>query len=187
MSSIRTANLLGALCTAVGDRLDERPRGHPNENDSSAAALHLIERHGGCSNLQLSQALGRSHPATVRLVDKLEQARLVLRRPGVDRRTIALHLTPAGRKRTQEILDERALTLQGIAEALSPEQLQQLNDIAETLLSALVRTPVGAAQACRLCDEARCPTDRCPVHRRALELLSGAPDRDLDDGHGDDQ
>jgi DNA-binding MarR family transcriptional regulator len=169
----RTANLLGALSSAVGDRLAARPRRHPNENDSSAAALHVIGAFDGCSNVALSQALRRSHPATVRLVDKLERDGLVTSRAGADRRTVSLHLTPAGRARDRAVLDQRGEVLRSLVDVLSPEQRRQLDAIAETLLRAFVQAPVDAAFTCRLCDEIACPTPACPVHERAHALAAG--------------
>lgn len=173
MTEARTANLLGALSTAVYDRMARRPRRHPNEQDSSAAALHLIGAFDGCSNHALSQALRRSHPATVRLVDKLERDGLVLSRQGADRRTVSLHLTAEGRTRDREVLDERGTALQSLIDVLTSEQREQLDAIAETLLQTFIDAPVDAAYTCRLCDEDACPSPRCPVHERADALMTG--------------
>lgn len=173
MPEARTANLLGALSTAVCDRLSTRPRRHPNETDSSAAALHLIGVFDGCSNRALSQALHRSHPATVRLVDKLERDGLVLSRQGADRRAVSLHLTPAGRARDREVLDERGAALQSVVDVLTSRQREQLDAIAETLLRTFVDAPLDAAYTCRLCDEDACPSPQCPVHERAYAFTTG--------------
>ncbi len=166
----RTANLLGALAGVVRERA-EPPKGHPNETDTATAALKLVDELPGVSNRALSEALGLSHPATVRLLDRLEAAGLVERRPGTDRRAVALHVTAAGRRRVHAVLDERLDGLHALVEVLSPEQRRQLDAIAETLLAHAVATPVGAAHVCRLCATAACPQDRCPVHLRAHELL----------------
>ncbi len=112
-------------------------------------------------------------PATVRLVDKLEAAGLVDRREGSDRRAVALRLTQAGRRRVRALLAERSRALQGIVDALPRQEREHLDRIAETLLRALTDTPLAGAHICRLCDEDACPAGRCPVHRRALELLTG--------------
>lgn len=172
MSAPRTQNLLGALSGAVAERLEPQDKGHPNQTDSSVAALKLIAQQKGCSNVALSQALGLSHPATVRLVDKLEAAGLVKRRPGTDRRTVALHPTPAGLARLRAVLEQRGAALEDVVALLTPEQRRQLDGIAETLLRGLTATPLGAAHTCRLCDEGACPPARCPVHIRAHELLA---------------
>ena len=172
MSKLRTANLMGALATAIADRVEADLKTHPNQNDSAAAALNLIALYEGCSNLALSRGLKLSHPATLRLVGKLEASGLVEVRPGPDKRTSALFLTPGGKMRARASLQSRCAVLGGIVELLSPEQRQQLDGIAETLLRALTTTPQEGGHICRLCDEADCPADHCPVHQRALELMS---------------
>jgi MarR family transcriptional regulator, negative regulator of the multidrug operon emrRAB len=174
MSTTRTANLLGAMAGAVVDEFQARLKDHPNQTASSVAALKLIGESAGCSNVELSEALKRSHPATVRLVDRLEDAGLVESRPGADRRAVALHLTEAGRRRVRALLGERTGALDAIVDVLSAEQRRQLDGIAETLLRALTDSPLAGAHLCRLCDEHACPPGRCPVHQRALELLPQA-------------
>lgn len=170
ISKLRTANMLGALASAVVERLDAQRKRHPNETDSSTAALNLIALYEGCSNAALSQALQLSHPATVRLIDKLEEDGLVARQRGVDRRAVALFLTPTGRERMRTALEERCVVLDKIVDVLSPEQKRQFNGIAETLLRAFTATPLAAAHICRLCDQVSCPADFCPVHQQALSL-----------------
>jgi MarR family transcriptional regulator, negative regulator of the multidrug operon emrRAB len=77
MSKLRTANLLGALAGEIADRIEREGKLHPNETSSATAALNVIGFYEGCSNGALSRALGLSHTATVRLVDKLELSGLV--------------------------------------------------------------------------------------------------------------
>lgn len=172
MKKLRTANLLGALAVAISDRLDDQLKSHPNQTNSSAAALHLLGVFEGCSNSQLSAALKLSHPATVRLIDKLETDGMVASKPGTDRRSVALCLTTAGRKRVRAILQERCVALEAIVNALSALQRTQLDGIAETLLRSLTTTPVEGAHICRLCDEIACPPERCPVHSEAVRQSS---------------
>ncbi len=166
----RTTNMLGAFAGAVLDRLAQA-RTHPNQTDSSMAALNLIDTFDGCSNRELSQALGLSHSATVRLLDKLTQAGLVLRSPGEDKRSVSLSLTPNGRARVTDILQARGSALDEVVAALSTEQLEQLDGLLDALLSAATTSPRAAAHLCRLCDHVKCPPETCPVHQRALHLL----------------
>ena len=172
MSKLRTANLLGALAGEIAERLDRRLRSHPNQTDSAVAALNLIGLYGGCSNNALSQALKLSHTATVRLVDKLEAAGLVESRPGQDRRSVALHLTGSGQSRARAAIEDRCAALGDIVDALSPDQRDQLDAIAETLLKSLTTSAMEAGHICRLCDEIVCPGDDCPVHQRAIAFAA---------------
>jgi MarR family transcriptional repressor of emrRAB len=170
MSKLRTANLLGALACEVADRLRRGMRHHPNETDSAAAALNIIGFYEGCSNARLSRALKLSHPATVRLVDKLELEGLVQSRAGDDRRSVALHLTKAGKERVTQILTGRCAALEDVVDALTEAEQRQLAALAERLLPRLTTSADAADYICRLCDEIACPADRCPVHQAALKF-----------------
>src|SRR5437764_6850861 len=83
-SRARQANMLGALALAVTDGLHERLVAADERGLSATAALiHLRLRPG--ENIDfLARVLDISHPATVRLVDRLEADGLVERRPGPD-------------------------------------------------------------------------------------------------------
>jgi MarR family transcriptional regulator, negative regulator of the multidrug operon emrRAB len=168
--NLRTANLLGALACEIAERLDQKLKSHPNQTDSSAAALNIIGSYEGCSNAVLSRALKLSHPATVRLVDKLEVAGLVTSGKGEDRRSVALSLTEAGRMRARAIVEDRCLALGDIVDKLSPSRQAQLESLAEILLRALTTSAAEADYICRLCDDLVCPPDSCPVHKTATAL-----------------
>ncbi|HLJ62624.1 MAG TPA: MarR family transcriptional regulator [Stellaceae bacterium] len=170
MPKLRTANLLGALANEIAGRLERHGKNHSNETSSAAAALNVLAFYEGCSNGTLSRALGLSHPATVRLVDKLEAAGLVRSQTGVDKRSVALTLTHRGRKRARAVVHERSLLLDGMIKVLTPAQRQQLDAIAETLLKSMMREAGDADYICRLCDDMECPPEECPVHRKAMTL-----------------
>jgi MarR family transcriptional repressor of emrRAB len=170
MSKLRTANLLGALTGEIAGRIERHGRLHPNQTSSAAAALNVIGFYEGCSNNGLSRALGLSHTATVRLVDKLEAAGLVLSETGADRRSVALRLTELGRERASAVVHNRCVLIGDLIDVLSPVQQRQLDDIAETLLKSMVEVAQDADHICRLCDGTECPPDRCPVHLKALAL-----------------
>ncbi len=174
-ANLRTANLLGALALALMEGVERLSKHHPNETSSSMAALNVIGFYEGCSNNALSQALGLSHTATVRLVDKLEATGLVASVTGVDRRSVALKLTQSGRERAQELVSQRCRHLCGILDILSEDDRQHLSRISEILLKSLVLAASDADHICRLCDETSCPPDQCPVHNRAIAI--GAADQ----------
>jgi len=173
MSRLRTANLLGALAGVIAERLERHGKTHPNETSSAAAALNVIGFYEGCSNGELAQALGLSHTATVRLVDKLETNGLVISGTGADRRAVALRLTKAGRERARKVVRTRCLLLADLVSLLTPKQQGQLDAIAETLLRTMVNAARDADHICRLCDGDACPEEACPVHL-AAERLSAA-------------
>lgn len=61
-----------------------------------ATAVVYIALHDGCDQISLGRALGINRASTMKAVDELEALGALERRPGRDRRTNALHLTPAG-------------------------------------------------------------------------------------------
>lgn len=171
---VRTANLFGALATAVAGRLADATKGHPNQTDTGTAALNLIALFEGCSNNELSRALQLSHSATVRLIDKLDADGLVRRRGADDRRAVALHLTASGKRKAEAALAARCVALSDLVEHLTDVQRIALDDIAATLLTHITKSPLEAAHICRLCDHVACPEGDCPVHKKALELSAAA-------------
>jgi DNA-binding MarR family transcriptional regulator len=161
------------LASEVANRLDRQLKVHPNQTNSSAAGLNVIAYFEGCTNAQLASALRLSHPATVRLVDKLEAEGLVEARDAKDGRAVALFLTDEGKARAKTVLEERSVTLSGLIEVLSPNEQQQLAQCLEKMLSHITEGMEQAIYICRLCDEIACPPDRCPVHRAALRKSEG--------------
>lgn len=173
----RTANLLGALSAVLDERGAVAFGEHPNQTDTAVAALKLVAEAEGCSNGELALALELSHPATVRLLDRLETAALVERRPSIaDRRAVAVYLTSGGRRRARTAVRARGLALQDAIATLSAEQRNQLDAITSTLLKELTTSPLQAAHICRLCDDASCPAVSCPVHQRAIAIAAASDD-----------
>jgi DNA-binding MarR family transcriptional regulator len=168
MSRLRTANLLGALAGEVANRLDRQLKIHPNQTNSSAAALNVIAYYEGCTNTKLAKALRLSHPATVRLVDKLEAQGLVESRDAVDGRAVSLYLTNAGRAQARTILEGRCAKLSSLIDVLSGEEQAQFAHCLEKILANLTETPDQADYICRLCDDIACPPRHCPVHLAAI-------------------
>ncbi len=157
----RTANLLGALSVAVAGRLD---------TSSEAAALTALHVYlGGRPIEALRRVLGLSHPATVRLVDRLVARGWVDRTPGVDRRSVALRLTDAGARRAVALLRARGEAMGEVLEALAPEDADRLAPLLERLLAGLVDDRAGARRICRFCDADACGhhVGRCPVTETA--------------------
>ena len=74
-----------------------------------------------------------SHPGAVRLVDRLEAGRLIVRRPTSDGRTVALHLKVAGQERRAKLLADCRTVLERALSRLSRhEQAQLVNSTRKT-------------------------------------------------------
>jgi MarR family transcriptional regulator, negative regulator of the multidrug operon emrRAB len=156
---LRVANMLGGLAVAIGDRIAAGSR---------EAALVALDSHPGGTVRHLSRALGRSHSATVRLLDGLERDRLVRRRPGDDARTIRLELTARGRAAAAQVRAARTRTLDGLVDALPDREVARLEPLIERLLAASAVDADSRWRTCRLCEEPRCETgNTCPVDAAA--------------------
>lgn len=153
----RIANLLGALTVGLGDRLSA------NGSSDSAATVTLSER-GPLTIEFLRRVIGLSHSATVRLVDRLVEARIVERGVGPDGRSISVRLTPRGRRRAAALRAEREQVLVGALASLNERERAVLEKLAEKLLAGLTTSRRQARYTCRLCNHAACAgRGDCPV------------------------
>jgi DNA-binding MarR family transcriptional regulator len=170
----RRENLLGAFVLAVADRLRLETEAAIGHTGSAAAALVTIVQYPDRTVEFLRQALGLSHPAAVRVVDRLVEQRLVRRRPAGHGPALALAPTAAGRRRARELLDLRQRVLAGALPELSRAESATLSGILERALAHLADSP--GSTVCRLCDTRRCRRADCPVVRKQTELGRPPPD-----------
>jgi DNA-binding MarR family transcriptional regulator len=155
----RVANMLGALAVAIEDLV---------RAGSRDAALVSLDSHPARSVAELSRALGRSHSATVRLVDGMVAAGLLERRSGADSRSVSLVLSAEGGAAARGIRARRADALDRLVRGLDGEHVDQLEPILEQLLEATATDADSRWRTCRLCDEPRCEDGRpCPIDRAA--------------------
>jgi MarR family transcriptional repressor of emrRAB len=167
----RRENLLGAFVLAVADRLRRETGDAVGHAGAAGAALVTIAQFPGRSVEFLRRAIGLSHPAAVRVVDRLVERRLVRRRPAGNGPAVALRTTAAGKRHAREILDIRRRVLADALPELSRSESDTLSAILDKALARLADSP--GTTICRLCDQGRCRTADCPVARRQVEL--GAP------------
>jgi DNA-binding MarR family transcriptional regulator len=161
-------NRVGAFVLAVGDRLRHESEQAIGHTGAAAAALVTIAQYPDHTVEFLRRSIGLSHPAAVRVVDRLVEERLVRRRVAGAGPAVALAATAAGRRRAREILDRRRRVLGDALPKLSPAESVALSAILERALAHLSDTP--HTTTCRLCDQGRCRRDDCPVARRQAEL-----------------
>ena len=163
MSDVRTANLLGALVLALDDDISAATAAATDHGAASPAALVCIHWQPGSTIEELRQKLRLTHSGTVRLLDRLEADGAIERQPGRDGRSVALTLSTQGRRRVRAILEARRAVLAGALAPLTPAERRELGSLLEKVLAGLTRDAEHADQVCRLCDEAICPAQRCPV------------------------
>ncbi len=163
MADLRTANLLGAFTLAIADELRRVTEEGAAHGAAAPAALVMIGTYPGQTIEALSHTLQLSHSGTVRLVDRLVADGLVERQQGLDGRTVALFLTAAGEQSMQVVLAKRRQILEETLQTLSLTEQEQLTMLIEKLLVGFTRDRAHADTICRLCHEAVCPAESCPV------------------------
>jgi len=163
MQNARGRNLLGAFVVAVHDRMQQQAEAEISMSGQAAAALVTIGHNFGRSVDFLSGILQLSHSGCVRLVDKLVDQALVERRPGGDRRSVALYLTEAGQQCKRDVLRARREALNTVFDTLDGKGQEQLVGLMETMLKAITSCKDDADVICRLCEERSCAQARCPV------------------------
>lgn len=172
MQNRYTENLLGAVALGLADAMARDAALCAGDGAAVPAALVSIGAAPGLSIGMLAHTLALSHSATVRVVAGLVRRRLVIRRPGMDRRTAALYLTPRGLARRDAVLGGRRRVLAQVLNALPPVGRSGLSDLLETMLETLLEIPATERTAggpiCRLCDRAACLPAVCPVTNRGI-------------------
>ena len=181
-SLARLANLLAAWSLAVADRVTTAADAAAGRGGQAPAALVALHEFAAGSTIdQLRQVLGISHSTTVRLIDGLVADGQVSRTDHTDdRRSVALTLTPAGRRTARSILAARREAVQGTLEGLSDQERRSLVRLAEALTEQIVdlkleerargNAPSGG-WLCRLCDFQACgrPEGLCPAAERVRD------------------
>ncbi len=162
----RAANLLGALALAVGERLGQATRRGDGFSENEPATLVTLLQYPDQSIEALRRTLRLTHSGAVRLVDRLEAVQLLRRIPSGHGRTLAVRLTPAGRRAARSVLARRQRALEAVLSALREDEIHALEAAAERLLAGLTTDRQSAYRTCRLCDESACVgTANCPVDR----------------------
>jgi DNA-binding MarR family transcriptional regulator len=124
-------SLAAAVDTAAGALLSvwdaARESAVSQLSSSQLRAVMVIERCDGINLRGLAKDLGMILSSASRLCDRLVASGLVEREPGrVDRREIALHLTPAGRALLTDLRGERQERLARVLGTMSPAGRQAL-------------------------------------------------------------
>ncbi|HEX6443598.1 MAG TPA: MarR family transcriptional regulator [Streptosporangiales bacterium] len=160
----RLDQLLGVTALAVLDRLRTAVGSVSGLGEAEAGALVHLQAWPGESVNSLAGVVGRSQPATVRLVDRLEERGLVRREPGADRRTVALVLTEAGSRAADAVLEARSRALAPLLAGLSASQQAALERVLGDVAAGLATDRPSAVRTCRLCDRDACSSGPgCPL------------------------
>ena len=167
----RAGNLLGALSLSVADRTAEAVGDAAGQSETAAIALSALDQFLGEPSLdRIRRVLGLTPSGAVRLVDRLEQAGQVTRRPSSeDARSVTVRLTPKGRRAAQRVARARAEVLNGALATLSVEERERFDELLARVIPSMMRGPGATRWLCRLCDMEACGRDdgRCPTANAA--------------------
>lgn len=165
------ANVLGAFALDVVSRVEAAVGEGTGLSAVEATALSALANLGGpgLSVEQLRAVVGLSQSATVRLVDRLVERRLVRRRTSPqDRRVTSVQLSAAGHRIVVRMRELRLAVLDECVAPLSPQQRTQLTPLLDELIATGIEPGPAGGQAagfrCRLCDPNACGhPEGCPV------------------------
>jgi MarR family transcriptional repressor of emrRAB len=170
----RQVNLLGAAVLALSDDIDAAVARAAGQAGQAPAALVELAEHPGLTVDGLRRRLNLTHPAVVRLLDRLDERGLARRhRGGPDARTTSITLTEQGLAVAAAVTAARSAVLEQAMLAIPGDQQYHLEQLLEILLASWPRTLDHSSQMCRLCDLSACPADRCPVEQRYLQFGAG--------------
>jgi DNA-binding MarR family transcriptional regulator len=163
----RAGNLLGALSLSVADRTVEAVGDAAGQSETAAIALSALDQFLGEPTLdRIRRVLGLTPSGAVRLVDRLEAAGQVTRRPsGDDARSVTVRLTPKGKRAAQRVVRARGEVLNGALATLDAEEREQFEELLARVIPNMMRGPGATRWLCRLCDMDACGRDegRCPT------------------------
>ncbi|MFD0936943.1 MarR family winged helix-turn-helix transcriptional regulator [Methylobacterium trifolii] len=160
--------MVGALALALTDAMLHEAQAQAPEPGPAAAALALLGHDPGMPIERLRRSLRLSHPGAVRLVDRLVDNGQVVREPSpLDRRAVALRLTPAGEATCQAVISARDTAITRALAALTARERQTFGDLAEKVLRRFVVDLDHAYTVCRLCAYEACT--ECPVDQELDE------------------
>jgi MarR family transcriptional repressor of emrRAB len=169
---LRLANRLGALALHVSDRVAAAAAAGAGRGAMAPAALVALSRERRRPIEYLRRVLGLSHPATVRVVDRLSEDGLVRRAPGPDARTVSPELTSDGDDAARRVERARSEVLLEVLAGLDENDQAALARIVDSLLIRAAADDTAAFHLCRLCDlplcerRAPCPVDTGLAGRR---------------------
>lgn len=143
-------SLLRAYLKAAGDAVAELPGGPRGYQVLSIAAG------GACRNQAgIAEHLGIDRTVMTYLLDDLEAARLLERKPDPeDRRSRQIVLTPKGRRRLAELTDRIAAVESGLLADLTPPEAGQLRELLSRAATGATQG-VTAGEVCALGDALR--------------------------------
>lgn len=177
MTHQQLTNVLAALTLHVNDRLTRRIEEVAEHGAAAPMALVVIWQHPGQTIEYLRNVLTLSHSGTVRLVERLIEDGLVVKRQGADNRSVSLTCTAAGSRKSKGILKAREDVVSPLLSRLDEQERGQLEHILRKLTWSGIATKEEGVNTCRLCNIDICfNRGNCPVTvARLSNACAGSP------------
>ncbi len=126
---------------------------------SQLQALTFIAERRRCSVGAIAEGLGVTHPAAVKLVDKLARKELVTRSVAEsDHRQAEISVTEAGRELVAQVRRERTQRLEEVLDRMEPRERHALIDGLQAFVTAALQNEGCLDALCASC-QALLPTD----------------------------
>lgn len=142
---------------------------------SQLQALTLVAERGRSSVGSIADGLGVTHPAAVKLVDKLVRKCLVTRGvAAADHRQSVIEATLEGRRLVNQVRGERTHRLEAVLDRMPPQDRAALIQGLESFVTAALRDERALDALCVSC-QALLPTDCDDFRLMTLEKILAAP------------
>jgi DNA-binding MarR family transcriptional regulator len=165
------SNKLAAAALAVTETVQSTVE---EMTPSAVAALNTIVSYPPLSIGEIARAVGLTHSATVRLVDRLERDTLVRRQRRVGRE-VAVEATARGRRRVGQIHDAREKAIALFTDALDEDERSHLSSLLDKLLGNALNAGIERHRLCRMCRRGVCDCHLpCPSREDDGEETGGA-------------
>ena len=169
-------NLIGTLALKIHDLQMDAAIGASGMSPTACACLISVAHQDTAQTISdIAAICGLSHPAAVRLVEKLEKSDYVCKVPAQsDRREVHVSLTTKGYEMRDTILRARRAAIEPVLSKISSTDRAVIQRAAGVILSEMAGSRLESEQICRLCDVVACGGDDCPVEQKALMLEATA-------------
>jgi DNA-binding MarR family transcriptional regulator len=126
----------------------------------------FAQRHEYCSIRDLAEGLGVSHPAAVKMVERLVRKGLLDRRESAqDRRVVELSVSDLGQTCVESVRDHRAQGLEGFLAQMSVDETESLSVGLQSFLRAALHDPATAEAVCLHCGREH--VEECLIYQSA--------------------
>lgn len=135
--------------------------------------LLFVQRHQRCAIRQLADGLTVSHPAAVKLVERLVRKGLIERQESSsDRRVVELQLSALGRKCVDYVRDQRARGIERIVTQLESDDADRLRRGLQAFVQVALNDELAVSRVCLHCGVEH--VGECLVHQAREHITPAA-------------